>query len=298
LVGDTTTTTEPASTPSVQAALNGASSGGPGGALTTRTSRVGLESAKLGRLDIGYGLTGLFATITGHDPLPGNNFIGDVAYTNNTSLSSADSRILVNAVRATGAQYTSPTINGFQAVVDTGSGSQKRNSDAGGADSRVSNQGLTVRYSVGALGLAATTHKLKYDYSATTNAMTTTDYQAYSARYAVNSQLAINALYAKNKTKDNAGVQSSKNDVTQGGISYTMGKNVLIAKYGTGDGETTAGSGLVDRKGYQLAAIHNLSKRTNVYAIYGNQEGKSNSGATNGITEKVSGYTVGLRHSF
>ena len=74
-----------------------------------------------------------------------------------------------------------------------------------------------------------------------------------------------------------------------------MGKNVLIAKYGTGNGETTAGSGLVDRKGYQLAAIHNLSKRTNVYAIYGSQEGKT---VSNNITEKVSGYTVGVRHSF
>ena len=67
----------------------------------------------------------------------------------------------------------------------------------------------------------------------TSNAMTTTDYQAYSARYAVTSQLAVNALYAKNKTKDNSGVQSSKNDVTQAGVSYTMGKNVLVAKYGT-----------------------------------------------------------------
>ena len=55
LVGDAATTTEPASTPSIQAGVGGASSGSPGGALTTRTSRVGLESAKLGRLDIGYG---------------------------------------------------------------------------------------------------------------------------------------------------------------------------------------------------------------------------------------------------
>jgi predicted porin len=302
LVGDAVTTTEPASgTASITASTTGGASGGTGGALTTRTSRVGLESAKLGRFDIGYGLTGLFATITGHSPLPGNNFIGDVAYTNNTTLTAADSRILLNAVRATGLQYTSPTVNGLQAVVDYGSGSQKRSVDAAGADSRVSNAGLTLRYTAGKLAIAATSHTLKYDYAADSNTINTTDYQAVSARYAVNSQLAVNALYAKNKTKNQAGTQSSKNDVTQVGVAYTMGKTSLVAQYGEGEGETAPNTELRDRKGYQLGAIYNLSKRTNLYAIYGSQEGKFVSSATAasvGVKEKIDGYTVGLRHSF
>jgi len=300
-VGDTVTTTDPGSTPTIAGALNGASTGGTGGVITTRTSRVGLESTKLGRLDIGYGLTGLFATITGHSPLPGNNFIGDVAYTNNTTLDSADSRILVDAVRANGVQYTSPSLNGLQAVVDAGAGSVKRGVDTAGADSRVSNKGLTLRYSAGALALAATTHTLKYDYSATSPDVSTRDYQAFSARYAVNSNLAVNALYAKNKTTNQNGTQASKNDVTQVGVSYAMGKTSLVAQYGEGEGETSANTEVRDRKGYQVGAIHNLSKRTNVYALYGNQEGKNVSSATSsrvGVTEKISGYTVGLRHSF
>jgi len=296
--GDAVTTTEPSGASAWAAGVNGASSGGKGGALTTRTSRVGLESASLGRLDIGYGLTGLFATVTGHSPLPGNNFIGDLAYTNASSASAADSRILVDSVRANGIQYTSPTINGFQAVVDAGSNSEKRSVDTAGADSQAKHSGLTLRYNVGALALAATTHTVKYDYAIASNAMTTKDYQAFSARYTVNSNLTLNALYAKNEVKDNAGVQSGKNDVTQAGVTYTMGKTSLVAQYGVGDGETTAGAGLVDRKAYQVGAIYNLSKRTNAYVVYGNQEGEYKSGSTNGVTEKISGYSVGVRHSF
>jgi predicted porin len=296
--GDAVTTTEPSGASAWAAGVDGASSGGKGGALTTRTSRVGLESAKLGRLDIGYGLTGLFATVTGHSPLPGNNFIGDLAYSNASSASAADSRILVDSVRANGIQYTSPTMNGFQAVVDAGSNSEKRSVDASGEDSRAQNTGLTLRYNVGALSLAATTASLKYDYTKTNNLVTQKDYQAFSARYSVNSNLILNALYAKNETKGAGGTQSGKNDVTQAGVTYIIGKTSLVAQYGVGDGESTPGAGLIDRKAYQVGAIHNLSKRTNIYAVYGNQEGEYKSGNNTGVTEKISGYSVGVRHSF
>jgi len=149
LVGDTVRT----STFTANASTAGVTAANGGGDIQTRTSRLGLESAKLGRLDIGYGLTGLFATVTGHSPLPGNNFIGDVAYSaqtaageyaSGTAAKNATSRILTNAVRMSGVQYTSPTVNGLQAVVDYGSGSFQ-NRDV--SDARVSNAGLTLRYS-------------------------------------------------------------------------------------------------------------------------------------------------------
>jgi len=202
---------------------------------------------------------------------------------------------LNGAVRATGAQYTSPTMNGLQAVVDYGSGSY-RNGDQGVGDSRVSNAGLTLRYTAGALALAATTHTLKSDYAADSNNINTTDFNVVSARYTVNPKLALNALYGNNKTVGQAGTQTAKNDVTQVGATYTMGKNVLVAQYGEGNGEAAPATSQVDRKGYQVGAIHNLSKRTNLYAIYGSQEAKFVN-STN-ATEKVSGYAVGLRHSF
>jgi len=293
LVGDTITTGSSTSATAAVTAPHIQTANG-GGDIQTRTSRVGLESAKLGRLDIGYGLTGLFATVSGHSPLPGNNWVGDLAYTSN-SISGADERILAGAVRASGVQYTSRTINGVQAVVDYGSGSYKYDNDSANG-SRVSNAGLTLRYAAGPLALAATTHQLKTDYVTTSNQILTTDFTAISARYSVTSSLALNALYATNKTTGVNGTQTGKNDVTQVGASYTMGKNVLVAQYGTGDGKgDNTAAAQRDRKGYQVGAIHNLSKRTNVYAIYGSQEEKYIS--TN-VTEKLSGYAVGVRHSF
>jgi len=302
LVGDTVRT----STTGTNSSTAGVSAANGGSDIQTRTSRLGLESAKLGRVDIGYGVTGLFATVTGHSPLPGNNFIGDVAYSAQTSsgafasgtaATNATSRILTNAVRMSGVQYTSPTINGLQAVVDYGSGSFK-NGDQGVTDSRVSNAGLTLRYTAGALALAATTHTLKSDYAADSNAINTQDYNVVSARYAVSSNLALNALYGKNKTVGQANTQTAKNDVTQVGVSYTMGKNQLVAQYGEGEGEGAPGVDRRDRKGYQVGAIHNLSKRTNVYAIYGSQEAKFVTTTNVGNTEKVSGFAAGIRHSF
>ncbi len=311
LFGDTvTTSTTPAST-----MVSGASTAptttpgvasGLGGTLQTRTSRVGLESATLGRLDVGYGLTGLFATVTSHSPLPGNNFIGDVAYTSQASTGasaagthagSASSRILSGAVRANGVQYTSPSFGGVQAVVDYANSSVK-NGDSGVTDTRAQNAGLTLRYSAGALALAATVHNLKTDANTENNNINSVDFQAVSARYAVTSNLAVNALIAKNKTTAQTGLQSGKNDVMQVGASYTMGKNQLVAQWGEGDGEGAVGVDQRDRKGYQIGAIHNLSKRTNMYAIYGSQEAKFVTTTNVGNTEKVSGYTVGVRHSF
>jgi predicted porin len=295
MVGDTATTTVPvtsAAATTADGALSQTSS-----AIQTRTSRVGLESSKFGRLDVGYGLTGLFSTISGHSPLPGNNFIGDVAYTD-SSASTADSRILAGAVRANGIQYTSPNFNGFTARIDAGTNTTLSDS-AAATNVRATNNGLTVNYAGGPLQLAATVHQLRTDTSIASNVVTATDYQAVSARYAVSGNLAVNALYAKNKSTSGAGVQSGKNDVTQVGVSYLMGKTSLVAQYGEGEGQgTNATTDQRDRKGYQVGAIYNLSKRTNAYAIYGSQEMKYVTTTNAGNTEKISGYTVGLRHSF
>jgi predicted porin len=288
MTGDTVTTAAAAADTSAQTTS----------AIQTRTSRVGLESSKLGRLDVGYGLTGLFATVTGHSPLPGNNFIGDVAYTS-TTLSGADSRILTGAVRMNGLNYTSPKFGGFTARVDAGSSTAKTDSGAA-ADVRSTNNGLTVNYSAGAFALAATVHQLRADSSTANNTVTTTDFEAVSARYQVSSNLAVNALYATNESKA-LGAQTGKNEVMQVGVSYAMGKTSLVAQYGEGEGEgANASTAQRDRKGYQIGAIYNLSKRTNAYAIYGSQEQKyvSDATVTAGTKEKISGYTVGLRHSF
>ena len=286
MTGDTVTT----------AAAATDTSGQTTSAIQTRTSRVGLQSDKLGRLDVGYGLTGLFATVTGHSPLPGNNWVGDVAYTSDGT-SGADSRIIAGAVRMNGVNYTSPKFGNFTARIDAGTSTNKSDNGAN-ADVRSTNNGLTVNYAAGKFALAATVHQLRADASTANNTVTTTDFEAISARYQVSSNLAVNALYATNKAKA-LGAQTGKNEVMQAGVSYAMGKTSLVAQYGEGEGEgINASTNQRDRKGYQVGAIHNLSKRTSAYAIFGSQEQKYVTTTNAGNKEKLSGYAVGLRHSF
>ncbi|QWE20735.1 porin [Polynucleobacter sp. AP-Kolm-20A-A1] len=50
--------------------------------------------------------------------------------------------------------------------------------------------------------------------------------------------------------------------------------------------------------GYQLGSNYYLSKRTNLYAIYGQSQSTSSASSTAGSGASVNQYTVGLRHTF
>jgi len=255
-----------------------------------RESKVFIGSNTMGTVEVGYGTTGLHSTIVGHRALGGSNFVGDLAYYDD-SISGADQRMHLNAVRMNGVSYKSPVINGFSARVDYGSGSDKTDDLA--TNGKVSNTGLTVNYAAGALSLAGSVHK--YEVQTATNTKTKYNYTAISAAYKLTNDLTLDALYAKRDTENNAGVQQSKDDVQQVGVKYAMGKTTLTAMYGTGDGETTAGTAQKDRKGMQLGAQYAFSKRTTAYALYGEQTAKY---VSSGTKEKVDGIALGLRHTF
>jgi predicted porin len=264
------------------------------GTLTTtpRESKVSLESAKLGKIELGYGLTGLHSTVAGHRANGGTNFVGDLSYYSDSTATKADSRIHTNAVRMSGVSYYAPAIMGVTARVDAGNDS---NVDGDKTQSRARNLGVSLNYATGPLALAATQHAY-YTQAAEDGAATKYEFTAVSAKYALTSALTLDALYAKRVSENGStGVQASKDDVTQVGVKYTVGNTAFTAMYGNGDGETTSGAGKTDRKGYQLGILNSLSKRTTAYAMYGNQEGKQ---VSDGVAEKVSAFAVGLRHSF
>ncbi len=269
-------------------------------ANTPREAKVSIGSKALGTIELGYGTTGLHSTIAGHRALGGSNFVGDLAYASD-SISSADQRIHANAVRANGLTYKSPVFSGLSARVDVGQGGDRTDATAG-TNSTARNLGVTVNYTTGALSVAATQHNY-YVQSAANVASVNYEYSAVSAKYQLTSALALDALYAKRESMNGATrAQSTKDDVMQAGIKYTMGKTDLIAMYGTGEGETTA-AGVADkeRTGMMLGAFYNFSKRTAVYGLYGKQEMKYVQAGTNitaGTKETVDAYTVGLRHSF
>jgi len=65
----------------------------------------------------------------------------------------------------------------------------------------------------------------------------------------------------------------------------------------TGSNAITGALGDADVSGYQLGSIYSLSKRSSLYAIYGNQAIKGKSAQTTYKTEST-GMAIGVRHSF
>jgi predicted porin len=141
-------------------------------------------------------------------------------------------------------------------------------------------------------------------------------YNAISAQYKISPALAVQASYGKNEFSSE-GVKNHESSAYRLGANYQTGKWVLAAQYGAGkvksplaDSDANLGKATeADRTAYQLAAIYNLSKRTNLYVAYGMQEQEvtkqANNAAGNGTmttaigdSVKTTQMAVGLRHSF
>jgi predicted porin len=297
-------------------------------AAAVRESNLTLSTANAGSVKVGYGLTLVHGTVAGQRAISGSNMIGDLSYSSD-SISSADSRIHTNMVRSQGITYYTPTVSGLNAAIHFGKQDDK--TEATGSLEGQKNQALQLNYAAGAFRLSAVTGEgiaavkgalavAGVDSTGTpgtpavTAAETKTEVDAISAQYTMGA-FTFDALYAKNKATNNlTGAQSSKNDVTQVGVKFAVNsKTTLAAQYGEGEGEgTSATNARRDRKGYQVAAIYDLSKRTNIYAAYGQLEttyvdaasaravgvvAAGTAGAA-GTKEKATQYAIGLRHSF
>ena len=80
-------------------------------------------------------------------------------------------------------------------------------------------------------------------------------------------------------------------------MTVPVGQAELFANYGMGKNKFTAsGDDSWKIKTYQLGTRYNLSKRTNIYALYG--YGKAKEKQVGSGTGKGNVVSVGLRHSF
>ena len=80
------------------------------------------------------------------------------------------------------------------------------------------------------------------------------------------------------------------------GLTVPVGQAELFANYGMGKNKADGSNPSWKIQTYQLGARYNLSKRTNVYALYG--YGKAKEDHRNSGTGKSNVASVGLRHSF
>jgi hypothetical protein len=135
---------------------------------------------------------------------------------------------------------------------------------------------------------------------------------ALTANYNFGSVQAFGAA-VQNSTSSLAGVNFAKTTTYEFGVRAPVTPAVTLfasAFTGNRDGSATAATSTItgsnaitgalgdaDLSGYQLGSIYNLSKRSSLYAIYGNQAIKGKSAQSNYKTEST-GMAIGVRHSF
>jgi len=135
---------------------------------------------------------------------------------------------------------------------------------------------------------------------------------ALTANYNFGSVQAFGAA-VQNSTSSLAAVNFAKTTTYEFGVRAPVTKAVTLfatAFTGTRDGSgtlstsTLTGSNAItgalgdaNVNGYQLGSIYSLSKRSSLYAIYGNQAIKGKSAQTNAKIEST-GMAIGVRHSF
>ena len=195
--------------------------------------------------------------------------------------------------------YTSPNFSGLVAKV--GMISQK--SGAAATPAKTNAYDISVSYTAGPLMVGAAFGNVKLTVpaaalvpngpgvlgSAAVTASTDKDsHNVIAATYDLGmAKLFANSINAKDKASGN------KTSELNLGVSVPMGAVTLLAGFGT---DSSQASGAAKAKGtdYTLGANYSLSKRTNLYARYMQDQ----TPAISGTKAKTNGFYAGLRHTF
>ncbi len=292
--------------------------------LGSRPTFVSLSSAKLGEVRAGRQDTSLHASVGRFNTGGQNNMPGSIYSTFGTTLlvdnaaGDGDLDFLTSSgVATTGlsrytttidkaVSYTTPVVNGFQAQLMIGDAKDSASAnDAGvaisGAEKR-KQTAYSLAYAVGKFDVGYGYHQSKVDGTVastmpsaafTANALAKTTAEHLGASYDFGVAKAF-VQHIKNKA-ETLTATTYDNKATEVGVRAPMGKTMLWASYV--DGERKFGDNKYDQKGYQLGASYSLSKRTNLYAIYGDQELKG-TGSVSTVKMTEEAVAAGIRHTF
>jgi len=153
-----------------------------------------------------------------------------------------------------------------------------------------------IRYTVGAFDAMAgysvynTTTGSAFDFSVKNSVMSLG--ASYDAKI-VKAFVAYNKRDYESTTVANSLVKFT--DITVG-LNAPVGKANLLVAYGSGTDDSSTIT--TTKRGLQVGAVYNLSKRTNVYAAYGAGNAESSSATATNSKVTASGTAVGVRHTF
>jgi len=301
--------------------------------LDNRQSYLGLEKSGFGEIRIGSQYTVVHEAACSSVVGQCNAVVGDAIYvgSNNTNTKTAamgrGDNYLIRVRNAL--QYRTPVIAGFSGVaivsnnmknVDntgTAAGWQQQN---GLGDTNYQQTGVRVRYDgIKNLDLQAaqqrtrlTRSNMTTDSAAAAVVLGGTQYDMEAASLAQaqiqNTDTFLSASYnfgvAKvgfqnltTLTKTTGDIQSFKRTANQVGVSAPITSAIgAFASYGAGKRQAAVTAQNFAYTGYQLGGLYNLSKRTQLYAIYGSATQDAVSGQASGY--KDTQYALGAKHTF
>jgi len=271
-----------------------------------RTSTVGIASKTLGGLTFGRALTGMHGILAG-DVFGGSNMAGDITYTHFIS-SAAGAGVTangrVNDATTRGSNmitYTAPVIAGLALRADY-SNATSTAANTPGAQNAIA--GAYATFTQGPFSVKAGQVRQQANAAiAATAVFTRTELKVNGANAMYKDKgLTIQYTVGNNMTETKTAtttVHTSSVRAQKLGLSYQVTPAIMpFVQYGIGgsEGVRTGANLTTNDKAMQAGAIYTLSKRTNLYAAYGDsqRELKSNSALKTKQTE----YAVGLLHAF
>lgn len=262
----------------------------------TRQSFAYLESASAGRFQIGLSNL-IIDDQTGFANVGSRNHVGHAYnasfYDPVTGATKVDA---MDLPRANTISYYSPSFSGFQVMGQFGYGKSEVDTGASDTEDSYKIYNLGLKYANGPVRAFIGGQKYETDKSVSTPLASTSsddDRREFIVAGSYDFGPAkLAGMYFDRKADEGAIDRKYRGgDI---GLTVPVGQAELFANYGRGKNKLEGGNASWKVQTYQLGARYNLSKRTNVYALYGYGKAK---GGDEG-TGKRNVASVGLRHSF
>jgi predicted porin len=227
----------------------------------SRTASVGLGSARLGSLTLGRNTTALFVSTLGF-----NAFGDSFGYSPSIRHYFTSGTTTGDSGWSDSIAYNSPTWDGFKA------GAMVTSKTGNGG-----NWSVNLGYGAGPLAVSLVHQQVKKDGAA---AVADTDTTQLGASY----DFGVAKAFLQLGQVDNT-TTSNDHKITGLGARVPLGAGAVIAQYGQISPQTGA-----DRNTLSVGYLHNLSKRTELYAVamHDKIDGLPSGG----------GYSLGVRHRF
>jgi len=301
--------------------------------LDNRQSYLGLEKSGFGEIRIGSQYTTVHEAVCSSVVGQCNAVVGDVIYTGSNNTNTKTQAMLRTdnyLIRVRNAlEYRSPVIAGFSGVAlvsnnmknvdNTGTLAGNLNQNGLG-DTNYQQTGVRIKYEgIKNLDLQASQQRTRLtrsnvttDSAAAAVVLGGTQYDMEAATLAAaqiqNTDTFLGASYdfgvvkvafqnLTTLTKTTGDIQSLKRTANQVGVSAPISSAIgVFASYGAGKRQTTISAQNYAYTGYQLGGLYNLSKRTQLYAIYGAATQDAIVGSASGY--KDAQYALGAKHTF